>query len=132
MPETVLQTTVLYVCTTCRREGDASEGPRAGARLFAALCERAGDAHRAVRIEPIECLSGCKRPCTVAVASAGRWTYVYGDLDPAESAGIILDGVAAYAGTPDGLVPWRERPAAFRTGAVARIPPFPPIPEAAE
>ena len=108
MPETVL-----YVCTACRREGDDPEGARAGARLYTELLARAGDG---LKIEPVECLSVCRRP----------WTYVYGDLDPAESAAIILDGIAAYAGTPDGLVPWKQRPVAFRTGVIARIPPFPP------
>ncbi|WP_375453882.1 DUF1636 family protein [uncultured Methylobacterium sp.] len=116
--------TVLYVCTTCRMEGDAPDGPRAGARLFDALRQSARPEH--VRIEPVECLSVCKRPCTVAVASEDRWTYVYGDLDPAESARIILDGVGLYAATPDGIVPWKERPQEFRKGVVARIPPFPP------
>ena len=133
MPETVL-----YVCTTCRREGDDPDGPRAGSRLLDALRARAGaDPH--LRIEPVECLSVCKRPCTVAVASAERWTYVYGDMDPAFSAETILAGVAAYATTSDGIVPWRDRPAEFRKGVVARIPPFPeprPLPagtlEAAE
>lgn len=122
MPETVL-----YVCTTCRRAGDDPEGPRAGARLMAELL--AGLSARAaenLRVEPVECLSVCKRPCTVAVAAPDRWTYVYGDLDPVESAAIILDGIAAYAATPDGLVPWKRRPAAFRSGVIARIPPFPP------
>jgi predicted metal-binding protein len=130
--------TVLYVCTTCRREADDPDGPRAGARLLEALTVQAGDAP-GLRIEPVECLSVCKRPCTVAVASAGRWTYVYGDMDPAESAAAILGGLGAYAATPDGIVPWRERPAEFRKGVIARIPPFPepsPLPagtlEAAE
>lgn len=133
MPETVL-----YVCTTCRRAGDDPDGPRAGARLLDALRARSADAP-GLRIEPVECLSVCKRPCTVAVASPDRWTYVYGDMDPAASAETILSGLAAYAATPDGVVPWRERPAAFRTGVIARIPPFPeprPLPagtlEAAE
>jgi predicted metal-binding protein len=81
----------------------------------------------------VECLSVCKRPCTVAVSSPGRWTYVYGDLDPASAAETILAGAALYARTPDGIVPWRERPEALRKGVVARIPPFPPpLAEAAE
>lgn len=122
MPETVL-----YVCTSCRRAGDDPEAPRAGARLMAELsAELSARAGETLRIEPVECLSVCKRPCTVAVAAPDRWTYVYGDIDPLESAAIILDGIAAYAGTPDGLVPWKQRPAAFRTGVIARIPPFPP------
>lgn len=116
--------TILYVCTTCRMEGDAPDGPRAGARLFDAL--RTLPMPDGTTIEPVECLSVCKRPCTVAVASENRWTYVYGDLDPAESARIILDGVGLYAATPDGIVPWKQRPQEFRKGVVARIPPFPP------
>lgn len=118
MPEVVL-----YVCTTCRMADDTSE-PRSGARLLAALNEASpGDG---VRVEGVECLSVCKRPCTVAVASEGRWTYVYGDLDPVTSARTILDGLGLYADTPDGIVPWKARPEAFRKGVVARIPPFPP------
>ena len=35
----------------------------------------------------------------------------------------ILDGVARYRATPDGLVPWRERPEHFRKNCIARIPP---------
>lgn len=120
---------VLYVCTTCRLADDTSE-PRAGARLLTALQDAA--AADTVRIEGVECLSVCKRPCTVAVASEGRWTYVYGDLDPVASARTILDGLGLYAGTPDGIVPWKARPEAFRKGVVARIPPFPPIADAAE
>ena len=66
--------------------------------------------------------------CTVAVAAQGRWTYVYGDLDAEASAATILEGLGLYADTPDGVVPWRARPEAFRKGVVARIPPsLPPL-----
>ena len=34
-----------------------------------------------VAVQPVECLSVCKRPCTVALAAPGKWTYVVGDLD---------------------------------------------------
>ncbi|TXM93176.1 DUF1636 domain-containing protein, partial [Methylobacterium sp. WL103] len=110
--------------------GDA--GDDALAELLRALLPRHDPVGRAgvepdgVTIEAVECLSVCKRPCTVAVAAEDRWTYVYGDLDPAASARIILDGVGLYAGTPDGIVPWKQRPQEFRKGVVARIPPFPP------
>ena len=120
MPETIL-----YVCTTCRAAADPAEAPRAGARLLDALRAERDRRASGLRIEGAECLSVCKRPCTVAVASPGRWTYVYGDLDPEAAATTILDGLDGYAQTPDGLVPWRARPEAFRKGVVARIPPFP-------
>lgn len=121
--------TVLSVCTTCRAAGDTAE-PRAGARLLAALrAEAELEPVPGLRIEGAECLSVCKRPCTVAVSSAGRWTYVYGDFDALEraedSARTILAGLRRYQETPDGIVPWRERPEAFRKGVVARIPPLP-------
>ncbi|WP_411902570.1 DUF1636 family protein [Methylorubrum thiocyanatum] len=117
----------LSVCTTCRAAGDTSE-PRAGARLLAALlAEAEREPVPGLTIEGAECLSVCKRPCTVAVVSPGRWTYVYGDfdaLDDAEaSARTLLAGLRRYIETPDGVVPWRERPEAFRKGVVARIPP---------
>ncbi len=114
----------LHVCVTCRQAGGADEGPRPGATLMRALEEALARGEMpAVRIEAVECLSVCKRPCTVAVSGPGRWTYIYGDLDPAASVETILDGVRRYAATADGLVPWRERPEAFRKGVVARIPP---------
>ena len=118
---------VVHVCVTCRPDGwEAGREPRPGAVLLQAL-ERAARARGSavpVRLVGTECLSVCRRPCTVAVSSPGRWTYVYGDLDPETSAETILAGVRLYAGTPDGIVPWRQRPEAFRKGVVARIPPL--------
>ncbi|RVU16624.1 DUF1636 family protein [Methylobacterium oryzihabitans] len=129
-----MEPVTLYVCTTCRMADDPADGPRAGRRLFDALGEALAAAPAPVRLEPVECLSVCKRPCTVAVASPGRWTYVYGDFAAApDAARTILDGLGLYADAPDGLVPWRARPEAFRKGVVARIPPAaapPPEPAA--
>ncbi|CAO4148558.1 DUF1636 family protein [Methylorubrum aminovorans] len=121
-------TATLSVCITCRAAGDTSE-PRAGARLLAALHAEADRAPvPGLTIEGAECLSVCKRPCTVAVVSPNRWTYVYGDFDaledPEASARTLLAGLRRYLETPDGVVPWRERPEAFRKGVVARIPPL--------
>jgi predicted metal-binding protein len=116
----------LHVCITCR-PADAPEGEiRPGLRLYQAISRallEAGDAAPPVRIETVECLSVCKRPCTVAVSSPRRWTYIYGDLDPDASVAPLLDGLSRYAASADGLVPWRERPDIFRKGVVARVPP---------
>jgi predicted metal-binding protein len=115
---------VLYVCLTCRDRDAAPDDdrPRAGARLHAALVAAVGAPP--LRLVGVECLSNCRRPCTVALGGPGRWTYVYGDLDPETAVPAILDGAARYAAAPDGLVPWRERPAIFRKGAIARVPPL--------
>jgi predicted metal-binding protein len=114
---------ILHVCTTCKGDLVLDEtAPRPGARLHDALAAAlAGEA--AIRVVPVECLSNCRRACTVALSGAGRWSYVYGDLSPG-SADTVAEGARRYAAQADGLVPWRERPEAFRKGVIARIPPF--------
>ena len=117
-------TTSIYVCITCRSAGQPLEprGERAGFKLFAALEALPRDGSFA--LIPVECLSVCKRPCTVSFAAPGKWTYVYGDLPDEASAPVILEGARLYAQTPDGLIPWKSRPDALKKGVVARIPPL--------
>lgn len=115
----------LHVCVTCGRTEGAAE--TLGARLHAAVSgavAAAGDGGW-LAVRPVECLSVCKRPTTVALAATGKWTYVYGDIDPAEDLADLIEAARRYAGAPDGIVPWRERPARIRGRAVARIPPLP-------
>ena len=114
----------IYVCVTCRTERELPEPKeqRSGARLYAALSARAGGAFEIV---PVECLSVCKKPCTVSFAAPGKWTYVYGDLLPGLSEDIILAGARLYDAAPDGVITWKLRPDALKKGVVARIPPLP-------
>lgn len=115
----------LLVCTTCRKAGavsdtGAEDGPRPGQVLADQL---AGVLPAGVVLRPVACLSNCTRGCTVALRGAGRWTYVYGNLDPETHLAALLDGAQRYRDAPDGLVPWRERPEHFRKNCIARIPP---------
>lgn len=121
--------THIYVCTTCRSAGQPLEPreERAGFRLFEAI---AAEAPAGFTLEAVECLSVCKRPCTVSFAAPGKWTYVYGDLAPETAAATILEGARLYAEAADGLIPWRERPDALKKGVVARIPPLSTEPRA--
>jgi predicted metal-binding protein len=108
----------LLVCVTCKSEA----GPL-GPDLFAALGERL-DPEPGIALKAVECLSVCKRPCTVALAAPGKWTYVVGDLDRDLHLEDIVVGACRYAASPDGIVPWRERPLCFRKGVVSRTPPL--------
>jgi predicted metal-binding protein len=110
----------LYVCVTCRREGDPPAGPRPGARLFAALKERAAD----LDVVPVECLSNCTRSCSAAVTAPGKWTYVVGHLDPDIHAGDIAEFARQHRASADGLTVWRERPEHVRKNTIARVPPY--------
>ena len=133
--------TTILVCVTCREAGAPLEPARErpGARLHLALKEAAlRRADDRITVHPVECLSVCKRPCTIGLSAAGKWTYVYGDFSADKAAAeAILDAAALYAATPDGLIPWRLRPEALKKGVVARIPPLSnpsitDLPEAAE
>ena len=108
----------LLVCVTCKSD----EGPL-GAGLFAALGQRLA-VESEIALRPIECLSVCKRPCTVALAAPGKWTYVVGDLTREAHIEDIVIAARRYAASPGGIVPWRERPLSFRKGVVSRTPPL--------
>ena len=116
------------VCTTCRAEGEPLEPreARAGARLYAALRERAGPDDPA--IVGVECFSVCKRPCTLSFSAPHAWTYVYGDFPADFDADAILAAARLYGASPQGLIPWKTRPTALKKGVVARIPPLETFP----
>ncbi len=107
----------LLVCVTCKSDA----GP-VGVALYEALNARL--AAEPIALRPVECLSVCKRPCTVALTAPGKWTYVVGDLDGREHLEDVVAAARRYAAAPDGLVPWRERPLPFRKGVVSRTPPI--------
>lgn len=115
----------LLVCTTCKMGQPVLEGETClGEQLYAALAD--GEMPEGVTLKGVECFSNCNEGCSVALrGGAARWSYVYGRLDP-DKVGIVLEGVARYRATADGLVPWRERPEHFRKNCIARIPPLEP------
>ena len=112
----------LHVCLTCRRGVEPEGAARPGTVLHDKLT--AAGAPEGVVIRGVDCLSACDSGCSIALSASGRWSYVYGHMDPARHVAEILAGAAAYARAPDGIVPWRERPAIFRKQALARIPPM--------
>ena len=94
-----------------------------GSGMFEAICERLAS-EPGIALKAVECLSVCKRPCTVALAAPGKWTYVVGDLDRESHLEDIVVAARRYAASAEGIVPWRERPLCFRKGVVSRTPPL--------
>jgi len=60
----------------------------------------------------------------VALAAPDKWTYVVGDLSRESHLDDIVAAARRFAQSHDGLVPWRERPLAFRKGVISRTPPL--------
>ena len=114
----------LHVCISCKGGQPVLEGEAClGAQLYALLAT-----HQipGVTIKPAECLSGCDHGPNLALSGGvTRWSYAYRGMGP-EDIPDILTGAAAYGATPDGLIPWRERPIPFRKRTLARIPPREP------
>lgn len=115
----------VFVCVSCRSREETSKNP--GEVLLEALNATLSDhAGATVCVKAVECLSVCNRPCTIALAAPGKWTYVIGDLNPVFHVDDIVTSVRDFASSEDGIVPWKQRPLSFRKGTVSRIPPIEP------
>ena len=112
---------VLLVCTRCRMPGSDPAALRPGGALLAAAQTLAPPG--TVHVQGVECLSGCQRPCAVALLAPGRVTYLFGDLPAdAASAAELLRAAHDHAAAPDGWLPRARRPERLRAGLLARIP----------
>lgn len=116
----------LDVCNRCRPPG--WEGPldeRPGRKLAEAIdVELAKRGLNDVARRDIYCQSQCTRACTVAFAGgAKRFTFLFGDLDPAKHAGDVIDAFLLYRDREDGFLDRKERPEPLRAGILARIAP---------
>jgi predicted metal-binding protein len=116
----------LDICVRCRPPGwEGADDRRPGARLAAAIdAEIAARGVGGVGRRDLHCASQCKRPCVVAFAGDGRFTFLFGDLDPARDAAAVVDAFLLYRGRADGFMERVERPSALRAGILGRVPPL--------
>lgn len=113
------QPVIVSVCVTCKTTDTSLDGPTMYAAVKSAIGERDD-----VRIRPVQCLSVCKRPATVAITSPDGYTFLFGDLQADTGAAALASFVRSYQNSDYGLVPWRERAEVLRKGMVARVPPI--------
>ncbi|MBS0532248.1 MAG: DUF1636 domain-containing protein [Proteobacteria bacterium] len=111
---------VVSVCITCK----TPEGAVVGPDMFAAVTTAFGALDGSIMVRPVQCLSVCKRPATVAVSSADGYTFLFGDLETASGAAALTSFVQSYRKSDYGLVAWRERAEVLRKGMIARVPPL--------
>lgn len=119
----------LHVCTSCRVPGSPREPreDRAGFKLYRELQGTFLKSHLAtlVRVEPVECLSLCPRPCGIALSSPGAWSYLFGDQDHRNAASDIVELASLYVRAHDGFMPREQRPKKLRASVLGRVPPSP-------
>ncbi|MCO4052773.1 MAG: DUF1636 domain-containing protein [Bosea sp.] len=117
---------VLSVCFRCRPEGWKGEDTeRPGVRLAEAIeAEAQKRGLDLTLLRDVRCMSQCKRPCVIAFSGQGKFTYVFGDLDPECHASDILDAFELYASRADGFMERFERPEVMRAGVLGRVPPL--------
>lgn len=72
----------------------------------------------------VQCLSLCNRPCGIAMASGGAWTYLFGDQSPDLSVNSILEYLSIYLKSSRGEMLRIVRPASLRESIFGRIPPL--------
>ena len=121
----------LFVCTSCASvwKDGKTIGKSGGQQLLEQILQlyKNWDSKDQWQIQPVECMSACSHSCAISFAAIGKYTYLFGDLPYAEEMSAIADVFNCadkYYLSPDGLLPWSERPAALKKGVVARIPPL--------
>jgi predicted metal-binding protein len=112
---------IVSVCTTCK---NADDGTVVGPEMLAAVQAAFGNDDPNVVVRPVQCLSVCKRPATVAVTSPDGYTFLFGDLQTESGTAALKSFVKSYRNSGYGLVPWRERAEVLRKGMLARVPPM--------
>lgn len=117
----------LSICFRCKPEGWSGDANtrRPGADLADAI--EAEATRRGIDLDmlrDVRCMSQCKRPCVVAFSGEGRFTYLFGDLDPERDASAVLDAFTLYVERTDGFMERFERPEALRAGILGRVPPL--------
>ncbi len=111
---------LVSVCISCRAK--TPDRPPPGRALQDALTDAFAAQGVDAALRAVQCLSVCSRAATVAVQAPDGYTFLFGDLQPAD-ADALATFLAAYNSADYGFVPWRERPPALRQKIVARLPP---------
>ena len=117
---------ILSICMTCRdgREGACdSRGGSSLARRVAEKLARENDPQK--RLRGVQCLSQCKRSCIVSLAAEGRFTYVFGELDPDDATHVdaLFELASRYSKAPEGFLERKDRPAPLQASILGRLPP---------
>lgn len=100
------------LCRTCR-DADPT--------LVDQLTEALSGAGITVKVQQVDCMSGCKRPQTLSVRQSGKTAYLFGEIIT-DDIGDVVTFLRLYAESSDGNFTDARPLGNLRFKAIARIP----------
>ena len=115
----------LSICLSCR-DGREEIYMTRGGRRFAKKLLNKNLLKKQVNLRGINCMSNCKRACTISLTSKKSFTYIFGDIDPenSEYSESLIELVSKYSLSSDGFLRRRDRPLLFQSSILGRLPPI--------
>jgi len=118
---------ILSFCMTCRDGQEVVQrGIRGGTRLARAFLSYSESSQKpGFEMRGVQCMSQCKRSCIVSLSSSAGFSYIFGDLNPAEPSHIeaLSELIPLYLAAPEGFLQREARPEPLRTRILGRLPP---------
>ena len=115
----------LSICLSCR-DGREEIYMTRGGRRFAKKLLNKNLLKTQVNLRGINCMSNCKRACTISLTAKKSFTYIFGDIDPenSEYSESLIELVSKYSLSSDGFLRRRDRPLLFQSSILGRLPPI--------
>jgi predicted metal-binding protein len=109
------------------KDAPADAGGRTGGELFKRALDALLPRHACrdrIAVQAMPCLFACSSHCTVFIRSDERLGYILGRFVPsAAQANALLDYVAEYLDSADGVVPYGSWPEGVKGHFLVRVPP---------
>ena len=115
----------LSICLSCRDGREEIYMTRGGSRFAKKLLNK-NLLKKQVNLRGINCMSNCKRACTISLTAKKSFTYIFGDIDPenSEYSESLIELVSKYSSSSDGFLRRRDRPLLFQSSILGRLPPI--------
>ena len=115
----------LSICLSCR-DGREEFYMTRGGRRFAKELLNNSSLKKHVHLRGVNCMSNCKRACTISLTAKKSFTYVFRDIDPenSEYSESLIELVSKYILSSEGFLRRRDRPMLFQSSILGRLPPI--------
>lgn len=126
-PYSVAQTAAhqILVCKACKHKDQACKPGFELLKKLRTAVQAAGLGDE-FEVSGTACLAGCVpshgEPCVVGYRATGKATWLFGDIDPAQSLDELIAFARTYAALGDGWMGGKDLPPSLCDTTLARIP----------